>query len=283
MSEPIATWNRARGAWETPVLNLLCGHLEPFSQTWPKSGSMRNGQVFPRPVPGPAISAGGSSSSPGLLPTPTANISGRTGEQHMAMRKAIGRTTPSQLEAAVQLLPTPRASANENRQTKRTPSQEAGDHGLCLAAEVLELTGMLPGGGHASGRADAADADRLGRHGRAHEPQRGPAWGTAAAWHRPGAFGRYEAAVRQHERVFGRLAPAPVEPATNGNPRLSPRFSEWMMGLPDGWVTDVPGLSRNEQLRAIGNGVVPLQSAMALRMLLDRADIPSLVAEGDAA
>ena len=44
---------------------------------------------------------------------------------------------------AVQLLPTPRASANENRQTKRTPSQETGDHGLCLAAEVLEL---LPGG-----------------------------------------------------------------------------------------------------------------------------------------
>jgi hypothetical protein len=38
-----------------------------------------------------------------------------------------------------ELLPTPRASANENRQTKRTPSQEAGDHGLCLAAEVMEL------------------------------------------------------------------------------------------------------------------------------------------------
>jgi hypothetical protein len=37
------------------------------------------------------------------------------------------------------LLPTPRASERENRQTKRTPSQEAGAHGLCLAAEVLEL------------------------------------------------------------------------------------------------------------------------------------------------
>ncbi|WP_306472862.1 hypothetical protein [Streptomyces sp. or20] len=37
------------------------------------------------------------------------------------------------------LLPTPRASANENRQTKRTPSQEAGTHGLSLAAEVCEL------------------------------------------------------------------------------------------------------------------------------------------------
>jgi DNA (cytosine-5)-methyltransferase 1 len=41
-----------------------------------------------------------------------------------------------------------------------------------------------------------------------------------------------------------------------------------MMGLPDGWVTDVPGLTRNAQLKALGNGVVPAQAAMALRLLL---------------
>lgn len=40
--------------------------------------------------------------------------------------------------------PTPRASPNENRQTKRTPSQEAGRHGLCLAAEVCETHAMWP-------------------------------------------------------------------------------------------------------------------------------------------
>jgi len=290
VSEPIATWNRARGAWETPTLNLLCGHLEPFSQTWPKSGSMRNGSVFPRPVPVPAISAGASSSSPGLLPTPTASNpnDGESLESWEARRQrnlakgynGNGQGTPLAI-AAMQLLPTPRASANENRQTKRTPSQEAGDHGLCLAAEVLEL---LPGGGQATcAGADAADTDRFGRDRGAHEPERGPEWGTAACWHRQGAFGRYEAAVRRHERVFGRLAPAPVEPARNGNPRLSARFSEWMMGLPDGWVTGVPGLSRNAQLKAIGDGVMPAQAAMALRMLLERAGIPSLVAEGDAA
>ena len=37
------------------------------------------------------------------------------------------------------LWPTPRASPNENRQTSRTPSQEAGTHGLSLAAEVCRL------------------------------------------------------------------------------------------------------------------------------------------------
>lgn len=40
------------------------------------------------------------------------------------------------------------------------------------------------------------------------------------------------------------------------------------MGLPAGWVTGVPGLSRNQQLAALGDGVVPQQAAMALRLLL---------------
>lgn len=40
------------------------------------------------------------------------------------------------------------------------------------------------------------------------------------------------------------------------------------MGLPEGWVTDVPGLSRKDQLKALGNGVVPQQAAAALRLLL---------------
>jgi DNA (cytosine-5)-methyltransferase 1 len=40
------------------------------------------------------------------------------------------------------------------------------------------------------------------------------------------------------------------------------------MGLPVGWVTDVPGITRNEALKALGNGVVPQQAAAALRMLL---------------
>jgi DNA (cytosine-5)-methyltransferase 1 len=41
-----------------------------------------------------------------------------------------------------------------------------------------------------------------------------------------------------------------------------------MMGLSDGWVTDVPDLTRNEQLKALGNGVVPQQAAAALTFLL---------------
>jgi len=42
------------------------------------------------------------------------------------------------------------------------------------------------------------------------------------------------------------------------------------MGLPDGWVTDPAiGISRNEQLKACGNGVVPQQAIAALKDMLN--------------
>lgn len=46
-----------------------------------------------------------------------------------------------------------------------------------------------------------------------------------------------------------------------------------MMGLPEGWVTDVPDLTRNEQLKALGNGVVPQQAAAALTFLLNAQEV----------
>lgn len=66
--------------------------------------------------------------------------------------------------------------------------------------------------------------------------------------------------------MIGRAAPSPVD----GRGRLSPVFVEFLMGLPDGHVTAVPGLSRNAQLKALGNGVVPQQLAAAIRLLLAR-------------
>jgi DNA (cytosine-5)-methyltransferase 1 len=45
------------------------------------------------------------------------------------------------------------------------------------------------------------------------------------------------------------------------------------MGLPEGHVTAVPGLSRTHQLKALGNGVVPQQGQAALRVLTARAGL----------
>lgn len=85
------------------------------------------------------------------------------------------------------------------------------------------------------------------------------------------AWGVYEPAIRRWELTIGRPAPAPTEPGTKGQPRLSPCFVEFMMGLPAGWVTDIHGITRNDQLRILGNGVVPQWGEAVLRILLERA------------
>lgn len=52
------------------------------------------------------------------------------------------------------------------------------------------------------------------------------------------------------------------------------------MGLPAGWVTAVPGTSRNDHLKAIGNGCCPQQVALAVAALLEAAWEDSLTASG---
>jgi DNA (cytosine-5)-methyltransferase 1 len=85
---------------------------------------------------------------------------------------------------------------------------------------------------------------------------------------RPGParhWGRYAVAVARWEAVLGRPAPGPADAVG----RLNPAFVEWLMGLPQDWVTGVPGLSRTAQLKALGNGVIPAQATRALHDLLD--------------
>lgn len=87
-------------------------------------------------------------------------------------------------------------------------------------------------------------------------------------------WGKFEPAIRRWEAIT-RKAPAPTKPdGKDGAHRLSAVFTEWMMGLPEGWVTAPDlGLKRNDQLKACGNGVVPQQAELALRMLLDGVDL----------
>ncbi|QIQ63755.1 DNA methylase [Mycobacterium phage Phanphagia] len=84
---------------------------------------------------------------------------------------------------------------------------------------------------------------------------------------RDGRWGKYAAAIVRWEAVAG-PAPSPTEPNKNGNPRLAAAFPEWMMGWPAGWVTEVPGISRNDALRICGNGVCPQQAYAALQILV---------------
>lgn len=118
----------------------------------------------------------------------------------------------------------------------------------------------------------ATDASGYGRDTRRTQPariERGPdtTQRSSIDW------GRYGPAIAQWEHLTGVPTPAPTEPGPGG-PRLAPAFVEWLMGLPAGHVTDTPGITRNAQLRILGNGVVPAQATYALADLLTTGDTP---------
>ena len=74
---------------------------------------------------------------------------------------------------------------------------------------------------------------------------------------------QYETAIRRWETVIDRPAPIPVD-----DKGVNPVFVEWLMGLPEGHVTDL-GLSRSAELKMLGNGVVPQQAHLALEILTE--------------
>jgi DNA (cytosine-5)-methyltransferase 1 len=120
---------------------------------------------------------------------------------------------------------------------------------------------LLPTPTAMDSRASGGNPDTTGTHGTML---------TDATVRQPSRWGDYEAAIRRHERMLGRSAPAPTKLNAKGNPKLSDEFDEWLMGLPAGWITDVPGITWNEALKACGNGVVPAQAVYAIRLLLQR-------------
>lgn len=137
---PLATWNSARGVWETPQVSLLCAHSVPYSAPWPTSGSMRAGACFAPLTSEPRTAESGSSSPPGhpsgspLLKTPTSNLATIGGSQHPAKRKRGGHG-PNLADEVEWLLPTPKASDG----TKGSANQRHGNGDLTLPSAAARL------------------------------------------------------------------------------------------------------------------------------------------------
>ena len=215
MPKLIAVWNTQMKLWIKPEESLFSEHLEPFLETWPTSGTMRNGQAFELPTQALHIKDLESS----LLPTPILR-------DHKDGRAEVIRNGKVQVDTVGRAiinsgevnLPTPTRSdyKGPNHSKRRTTSAKG------LPARAIDSTD----------------------------------------------WGKYEPAIRRWEAISGRAAPLPTKPdGKDGNIRLSSSFSEWMMGLPEDWVCS-QGLSRNDELKLIGNGVVPQQAQLALSILL---------------
>jgi DNA (cytosine-5)-methyltransferase 1 len=72
----------------------------------------------------------------------------------------------------------------------------------------------------------------------------------------------------RNEHRFSRSMDRQTVPDTLDQGRLNVKFVEYMMGLPNGWVSDLD-LTRAQKLKMLGNGVVPQQAYHALELLCD--------------
>lgn len=162
--------------------------------------------------------------------------------------------------SGLRLLKTPTTNLASNGGSQHPDKRKAGGHGPTLADEVEWLLPTPTARSYGTNRGGAA-----GRTGPVRE-----SLGTMARNGRFDDWGVYAAAIHRWEHALPRLAPEPTmsSPKTGGRPILSPALVEWMMGVDEGWVTDVPDLTRNEMLSLLGDGVVPQQGAAAYLELL---------------
>lgn len=94
----LAKYDPATHSWKTAQYSLL-GGLELFSETWPRWGTMRGGELFPQETPARSMSG----SASGLWPTPTVN-----GNYN---RVGASATSGDGLATAVRRWPTPTCPA----------------------------------------------------------------------------------------------------------------------------------------------------------------------------
>jgi len=258
--QPIATWNPARGVWETSQVNLLCAHLEPWQEVWPTSGMTVNGQVFELPTLARPTTVSESSS----LPTPRAQEPGSTSPGYGdSLNDFASRVTTGY--APKDLLRSPTASQGEGGALGEDEARKRGNT-VGIRDQAMDIA---KANGHKVSRLIGTPRTSSANYATQKQVVAGAPKGRLEDQVLTTDWGKFEPAIRRWEETLGRPAPAPTKPdGKDSAHRLSSAFTEWMMGLPEGWITDC-GLTRNEELKACGNGVVPQQAELALRILLD--------------
>jgi DNA (cytosine-5)-methyltransferase 1 len=283
----IAEWNTELKLWTNSKGNQLLELWEPFLATWPKSGMTQNGLAFELPTLEQRTNDSESLSSP-ILRTPAASEAERGHQTESVARARGGQVTLSgQMK---ELFPTPIVSDWKNG----ISSPGYGMNLPMTAKSLLPTTRVSMANGPT--QKEIKEGNPKSRievevmlfptpNTMEHREIKTPEQIQAMKDKSPGGYrnlresvvnempetnwGKFEAAIRRWQEVIGRPAPAPTKPdgKDNGH-RLSSLFTEWLMGLPEGWITGL-GLKRNDELKLAGNGVVPQQAELALRILLE--------------
>lgn len=276
--QALAIWNPVTDRWELEQVTIF-GHSDAYSETWPTSGMTANGVAYELPTWEHHTAGTGYSSSQhdALLQTPLAS-EGTKPSNTMGVERRLSTgqvfltnqiVTLCGLDPTEKLLPTPTTS--EATGAGNGPNKTGGEN-LRTAVTLLPTPNtmdMLP-----AREGEAIERQLRQGSGRACEQENHDGEPTRGhlADSEPGRvqtnWGVYAPAIRRWEASRG-TAPAPTELTPKGKHRLNAEFASWMMGLESGHVTGVPGITRNEQLKAIGNGVVPQQAIAALKHMLE--------------
>lgn len=255
----LAKLDPTTSSWKT-FQHSLVEDSETFSETWPRSGTMRSGIAYLLPqlvpltdetgyglLPTPASTAYGSNQGGAMgrvgpvrlslesmarqdrWPTPTAddakNGANRTATRYNPNSKHHDGVT---LTDAIRMWPTPRSSPNENRQTKPTPSQLAGEHGMNLSTAVQ----MWPTPTARDWRSESCSPQVQNK---LHAKTRGKTLSWEVTWATPTAGDANIAGVNQHTHTLGRQIRR-----EEGTGLLNPTWVEWLMGFPLEWTVLEP-------------------------------------------
>ena len=247
--ESFGRWDRETCCWRTYQASLLTGMGAPWSGSFPKQGMTVSGVAFRlRPlVPRTSVGAGGVS-----LPTPDAGVStrsNRSASPGVAMRPLLGMMAktglwPSPMPSDVDGGRTTKGKKRQNEGGLRkavlwpTPgaSKAATDTTLAASGDGRDKPNK-PGWAVALWPTPKGSPDHYGQP---RENDRGDLQAAALTWPTPTAhrqdmgtleLARYSATDRRKKGIK-------YDPAVGG--QLNPRWVEWLMGVPIGWVSLEP-------------------------------------------
>ena len=225
MPESFASYDPAMSSWRTSQRSLFGGWIE-FSETWPRSGTMRNGSVYRRPPLVPRTAETDSS----LWHTPNVPNGGRVNPPEMSPTGKLpnGKKRQVGLEHQVrmverQLWPTPRSSDADRGGRGDLIQAVRGNPNSHYKLWPTPTTADGMGGPGNSGRSGGLNLRT-----------------AVAQWPTPTARDWRSGHASDETHAKNSRPLNEVVAREQGSGQLNPTWVEWLMGFPLGW-TDLKG------------------------------------------
>jgi hypothetical protein len=203
MRESFASYDLDTSSWRTSALSLFGGSML-YSETWPRSGMMRNGISYRLQPLVPRTSEKGS----GLWPTP--NCLGYRSDGEL---KILARTAKDRAEYLAMSTKAANSKRERHWPTPRT-------RGLIGGSGSKEMMGDMV----KRGELDLEEAEAMAGVKMWPTP-------TSRDWKGPGANGRHRDGKLQLDTLD-----RAVQGAELPTGQLNPTWVEWLMGYPGGWT-----------------------------------------------